>query len=452
MFEDNPKRPEPYEKFGERPVPSWFHDAKLGIFMHWGPYAVPAWAEPAGTVEFGEDMDTFAFHNPYAEWYYNTSRIAGSPAAEHHHETYHDAPYDDFIDQWKAENFDATALLALVADSGARYFVPTTKHHDGVTLWDAPGTGGRNTVARGPRRDLVAELADATRAAGLRFGVYYSGGFDWYFAHSEPIRSMEDVLSKRPVDQRYSDYAFDQTLDLIRRFHPDVLWGDIDWPDAGKEPGAKSLVELFEAFYEASPEGVTNDRWGITHWDFRTSEYGMGSNIESLSSKWENTRGIGFSFGYNQLEDENTYLSGPDAIKLFVDIVSRGGNLLLNIGPKADGTVPELQARTLRELGEWNRTNGEAIFGSSSVDPTIAVGSDAPWTRWTATDHQLHAFVLPNDTRVPLQVDPTRINVESARLADGSSANVVLENGEVVAFAPRTGSLNPVRMTFAVRE
>ena len=125
-------------------------------------------------------------HNAYAEWYGNTIRIPGSPAAEHHREVYGDAPYDDFLDAWTAERFDPTAWAELFAAAGASYVIPTTKHHDGIALWDAPGTGTRNTVHRGPRRDLVQEIADAVRAVGLRFGVYYSGGLDWSVSNFPP--------------------------------------------------------------------------------------------------------------------------------------------------------------------------------------------------------------------------------------------------------------------------
>jgi alpha-L-fucosidase len=161
-----------------RPLPDWFQDAKLGIFVHWGPYSVPAWAEPTGELGAVDEAIWFR-HNPYAEWYANTIRIPDSPAREHHRRTYGDAPYDDFLDAWRAEAFDPAGWARLFARAGARYVIPTTKHHDGVPLWDAPGTATRNTVHRGPRRDLVGAIAGAAREAGLRFGVYYSGGLDW---------------------------------------------------------------------------------------------------------------------------------------------------------------------------------------------------------------------------------------------------------------------------------
>lgn len=144
-------------------LPDWFRDAPLGIFIHWGAYSVPAWAEP--TAELGaidDDLGWFT-HNPYAEWYFNTIRIEGSPAAEHHKEVHGDAPYDDFLDQWDPAAFDPAAWADLFRRAGADYVVPTTKHHDGITLWDAPGTGDRNTVRRGPHRATSSATSRAPR-------------------------------------------------------------------------------------------------------------------------------------------------------------------------------------------------------------------------------------------------------------------------------------------------
>ena len=256
MFTNDPVRPANYERF-EREVPEWYRDAKLGIFVHWGPYSVPAWAEPIGPLGTFDPSHWFA-HNPYAEWYYNTIRIEGSPARQHQQDEYGGADYDAFIDQWKAESFDAREVMDLVARTGARYFVPTSKHHDGVTLWDAPGTGDRNTVARGPRRDLIGEFRDAAEERGIRFGVYYSGGLDWWFGQNPPITGDIDAAN-RPVDQAYADYAYDHAIDLIDRYRPAVLWGDIEWPDAGKPDGEKSLARIFEHLYESVPDAAGSD-------------------------------------------------------------------------------------------------------------------------------------------------------------------------------------------------
>ena len=459
MFTSDPERPEPYRRF-EKLAPDWFLDAKLGIFIHWGPYSVPAWAEPIGALGTIEKQYWFA-HNPYAEWYANTIRIEGAPAREHQREVYGGAPYDDFIDAWSAADFDATEVMALVARTGARYFVPTTKHHDGVTLWDAPATGDRNTVNRGPKRDLVQEFADAARAAGLRFGVYYSGGLDWHFGGNPPITD-DGQIDARPVDAAYSDYAFDHVADLIERHRPDVLWGDIEWPDAGKEAGPKSLIELFDRFYTANPEGVANDRWGETHWDFRTSEYQNGLEVEGTEA-WENCRGVGYSFGYNRLEDATTSLDGPAAIRHFVDVVSRGGNFLLNIGLTAEGRVPDLQRETLEALGAWNALNGDAVFGSRPLDDGIAPatgdwaeeGERGAWARWTRTGVVAHAFVIAggqNDGDVEFGLDPERVDIGSARLPDGTPVPARASGPGVALSVPGSAVEGvPLRVDFDLR-
>lgn len=374
-----------------RPLPAWLPQAKLGIFIHWGAYSVPAWAEPSGALGAVPEEEWFA-HNAYAEWYANTIRIPGSPAAEHHRETYGDAPYDDFLDAWSAERFDPHAWAALFAEAGAQYVVPTTKHHDGVALWDAPGTGTRNTVHRGPRRDLVGDLAEAVRAAGLRFGVYYSGGLDWSISSFGPQTTGAEVGGLRPRDAAYNCYALLHVRDLVARYSPDVLWNDIEWPDSGKRTGAWSLHELFTDFYAGNPDGVVNDRWGETHWDYRTSEYEVGTEAEA-GSDWEQCRGLGFSFGYNQVEDTSVVLSGHELARLLADIVSRGGRLLLNVGPTAAGEIPDIQQESLRALGRWMAPMAETIRASTRVDPAVATPGDEPWVRWLATPEHLVALV-----------------------------------------------------------
>ena len=149
-----------------RPTPQWFEDAPLGIFVHWGPYSVPAWAEDHGELGVEDDWEAWFTHNSYAEWYFNTIRIPGSPAAQRHKDLYGSASYDAFLDAWDPDAWDPAEWMSLFHRAGAGYAVLTTKHHDGVTLWDAPETGTRNTVRRGPRTDLVAGFADA--APGVR--------------------------------------------------------------------------------------------------------------------------------------------------------------------------------------------------------------------------------------------------------------------------------------------
>ena len=371
-------------------LPDWFRDAPLGIFIHWGPYSVPAWAEP--TAELGEvpdDAGWFA-HNPYAEWYFNTIRIEGSPAAAHHRDVHGDAPYDDFLDRWDTSAFDPAAWADLFRRAGADYVVPTTKHHDGVTLWDAPGTGDRNTVRRGPQRDLVGEIASAVTDAGLRFGVYYSGGLDWHVRPTEPLVSGEDVHDlKRPRDDEYGKYCSSHVRDLIDRYAPDVFWNDIGWPDENFHFEEGGLGELLEHFYAERPEGLINDRFAGAHQDFVTTEYQAGEIPEG--QPWENCRGVGLSFGYNQVEDAAQYMTGAQAVRHVVDTVSKGGRVLLNVGPRADGSLHELQVAALESLGEFMAEHKAHLAGSRGLGELALEG--VGWARAVEKDGICHVFL-----------------------------------------------------------
>jgi alpha-L-fucosidase len=431
-----------------RPTPSWWSDAKLGIFIHWGAFSVPAWAEPTGELGTVDDSEWFR-HNPYAEWYWNTIRLADSPARRHHRQVYSDAPYDDFLDSWTVGEFDPDAWVRLFARAGGRYVVPTTKHHDGIALWDAPGTGRRNTVLRGPRRDLVGELERAVRAAGLRFGVYYSGGLDWSVSNFEPIDSHTALRQRRPTDAAYASYAYSHVRDLIDRYNPAILWNDIEWPDAGKHGLDHGLGELFSYYYSRVPDGLVNDRWGDTHADYRTSEYQAHLDSESASS-WENCRGIGLSFGYNQVEDETHLLNGRQLARHLVDVVSRGGNLLLNVGPSASGTIPPGQARALEELGDWVTAEGAAIFGSRSLSTAAGAPSEDPWVRWTTKDGRAWALV-DQPGPVILRAGADRIDYSSAALVDGTALESGSVDGGVRVEVPMGVSDLPVAISFRLR-
>ena len=350
--------------------------------MHWGAYSVPAWAEPSGSLGDAPAEAWFA-HTAYAEWYANTILIKGSPAAEHHAREHGDRPYECFLDEWRAESYDPADWARLFRALGADYVVPTTKHHDGITLWEAPGND-LSTVARGPSRDLIAPLAEAVRAEGMRFGVYYSGGLDWSIDDARPHTSNEHIEQHRPKDAGYHAYAARHVRDLVERFRPDVLWNDIEWPDAGKAPGPDSLESVIAGYRAAVPDGIVNDRWGIDVWDFRTSEYDAHADNET-GSGWEQCRGLGLSFGYNAAEDDSHTLSPRELARLYADVVARGGRLLLNVGPNAAGEIPPVQRRTLEGAAAWftslkPRTLNRGPIGDDELELT-----DASWWRAWST-------------------------------------------------------------------
>lgn len=395
-------------------VPDWYRDAKLGFFVHWGLYSVPAWAvaHPEGGVP---TEDAYAWHQ-YAEWYGNTVRIAGSPTWRRHQEVYGPGrSYEDFAELWDASAFDGEAFVDELVGAGARYIVPTAKHHEGFCLWDT-ATTGFNAVARGPRRDLVAEFHAAARRAGIRFGVYYSGALDWHAGDFPPIESDTDLFRHRRNDEAFSRYAASQLEELVERFSPDLLWNDIDWPDGGKGHDDHALAALLSRYFDAHPDGVVNDRWGIPYHGFLTREYAQVDEI--LPQPWESTRGLGFSFGYNEAEDDRHTLSGPELIRMLVDVVSKNGNLLINVGPTASGEIPGLQRAAMRELGVWLEVNGDAVYGTR---PWHRFGETAGEPRrYTRSASGVHVHALdPGIGELSLPADLTAGEV---RWPDGSIA------------------------------
>jgi len=417
----------------EREVPEWFLDAKLGFMVSWGAFSVPAWGEPIGELGTIEDWKEWFKHNPYAEWYYNTIRIEGSPAREFHKKNFNDCDYDDLLDMWKAEKFQPDEWAKLFAYAGAQYIVPLSKHHDGITLWDAPGTGTRNTVHRGPKRDLIGDIATAVRKAGIRFAVYYSGGLDWEVTKTLPAISDNNQGNggmQRPTDAAYSMYAYEHVIDLIDRYKPDLLWNDIEWPDFAKREGSYSLAALFDYYYKAVPHGVVNDRWGKeTHFDYETSEYQFMADSENAPA-WENCRGIGLSFGYNQVESEQHSLNTESALRHFLDIVSRGGNFLLNVGPTASGEIPEIQKKVLMGLGDWMAINSGAVYATRAIKEIPA--TDTPWVRWAKRGNSVFAYIDAVGN-VEFSAPASLVNEKKATIF-GGAAITATRNGDKISM------------------
>lgn len=417
----------------EREVPEWFLDAKLGFMVSWGAFSVPAWGEPIGELGTIDDWKEWFKHNPYAEWYYNTIRIEGSPAREFHKKNFNDCDYDDLLDMWKAEKFQPDEWAKLFAYAGAQYIVPLSKHHDGITLWDAPGTGTRNTVHRGPKRDLIGDIATAVRKAGIRFAVYYSGGLDWEVTKTLPAISDNNQGvegMQRPVDAAYSMYAYKHVIDLIDRYKPDVLWNDIQWPDFSKREGEYSLAALFDYYYKEVPHGVVNDRWGKdTHFDYETSEYQFMADSENAPA-WENCRGIGLSFGYNQVESEQHSLNTESALRHFLDIVSRGGNFLLNVGPTASGEIPEIQKKVLMGLGDWMAINSGAVYATRAIKEIPA--TDTPWVRWAKKGNSVFAYIDAVGN-VEFSAPASLVNDKKATIF-GGAAITATRNGDKISM------------------
>ena len=359
------------ESLNSHPLPAWYDDAKLGIFIHWGLYSVPGWA-PVSHSEHDFEGKDYLKYDPYAEWYLNTVRLEGSPTQEYDRQHYGpNHNYYDFAADFNKESkkWDPAKMAAIFRDAGAKYVVLTSKHHEGFTLWPSK-VPNPNQQGLHAERDIVGDLSEAVRADGLKMGIYYSGGYDWTFDRG-PIEVNPDYDSVKPQSKAYGDYAFAHAEELIRLYHPSVLWNDIDWPKTGK------TLQLMADYYNATPDGVLDDRYGVQHSDFTSPEY---AKLDQISKKkWEECRGLGASFGYNRAEGENETIKPQDLIELLVDIVSKNGNLLLDVGPEPDGTIPPIQMDRLEKLGAWLKQNGESIYGTH------------PWTRANGTTNQLTA-------------------------------------------------------------
>jgi alpha-L-fucosidase len=345
-----------WESLDKRPTPAWFQDAKFGIFVHWGVYSVPAYA-PVLPGKLA-----------YAEWYWHALTNGRSEKAtpiqsgtwDYHRKQYGaDFDYKDFAPQFRAELFDADHWAEVFRRSGAKYVVPTSKHHEGFALWpsrEASATWGHpwNAFEIGPKRDLLGDLTRAVRTKGLRMGFYYSL-YEWY----NPL-----WLSDKPRFVR--EHLFPQFKDVVTRYEPSIIFSDGEWDLPSSEWRSPELLAWLFNESAVKREVVVNDRWGKDcrhkHGGYWTTEYTPG--MADTDHPWEESRGMGFSYGYNRAERLEHYRTARELVTTLVDIVSRGGNLLLDIGPGADGTIPVVMEERLAEIGAWLAVNGEAIYGT----------------------------------------------------------------------------------------
>jgi alpha-L-fucosidase len=335
-----------------RPTPSWFTDAKFGIFIHWGAYSVPSYGRVGS----------------YAEWYWNQLSKGptekGKPNATwlFHTRNYGvNFPYENFIPMFHAELFDPAYWAEVFEKSGAKYVVLTSKHHEGFTLWpsaEADRSWGKpwNSVSVGPKRDLLGDLTNAVRARGLKMGIYYSL-YEWY----NPL-----WLSDKP---RYvTEHMHPQFKDVVTRCKPSTIFSDGEWDLTSAEWRSPELLAWLFNESPVKDEVAIDDRWGKDcrhkHGGYYTTEYTAG--LEGSTHPWEESRGMGHSYGYNRAEQLNDYRSDRELILMLVDLVSRGGNFLLDIGPTGDGRIPVIMQQRLIEMGRWLSVNGESIYGTKA--------------------------------------------------------------------------------------
>ena len=332
------------EAINKRQSPEWFNNAKLGIFVHWGLYSVPAYG--------GKES--------YAEWFLRGIQLKDSLRTNFMKKLYgEDFKYNDLTNHFKAELFNPSEWAELFENAGAKYVVLVTKHHDGYTLWPSKYNRNWNSVDTGPKRDIVGELTNAVRKTDLKMGLYYSLA-EWNHPLHRWYTDPHDSIGKY-VDE----YMIPQFKELVSEYKPSLIFTDGEWYNTAKQWHSAELINWY--YNLVGKDAIVNNRWGHgIDVGFLTPEYSAG--IKVTDRPWAEVRGIGRSFGLNRNEDLAAYGTSKDLITRFVQTVANGGGMILNVGPRADGQIPMIQQERLTQLGDWLKINGAAIYGSKPFE------------------------------------------------------------------------------------
>ena len=376
-------------------VPKWFVGAKFGLFMHWGLYAVPA------------------YHN---EWYEKHMYAAMSSWHQEHFGKQDTFGYKNFIPLFKQQKFNADEWADLFKKSGARFVIPTAQHHDNFAMWDSKVTP-YNAKQMGPKRDLIGELGTAVRKQGLKFGVSNHGIENFQFINP-PATMLAEMKSKKAdlFDPQWADFYnvadrsdaacqkflvnwFERNVELIDKYKPDMLWFDNGVDQRYLDPLKLNVAAYY---YNRAKQ------WGkeVSISTKKAAYAPSGTNIATIGSildfeghippgirtgVWQVDSKIGSTWGYT---DGMRVSGAASIIRTLTDVVSKNGTLLLNLSPKADGTIPQEQQETLLGIGKWLEVNGEAIYDTHNW---IKFGEDSPQRiRFTVKDDALYAIIVGN--------------------------------------------------------
>lgn len=363
---------------------AWFRDAKFGLFIHWGLYSVPA----------GEWKDK----KDYAEWISEQAQI---PMSE----------YEKFRGQFNPVKFDAAAWAALAKQSGMKYVVITSKHHDGFAMFDTKLTDW-GVMSTPFRRDPIKELAAECKKAGLKFCVYHSI-LDWHHPDYAPRRPWNDTAAGEPDMDRYVQFLKGQLKELTTNYGPlGILWFDGEWEKTWTHERGKDLYAYVRGL---QPDIIINNRVGKNRkgmkgvsvgeeivGDYGTPEQQIPADGLPPGVDWESCMTMNDHWGYNK-HDQN-WKSSQKMIRMLIDVASKGGNYLLNVGPTAEGEIPAPSVERLREIGAWMAVNGESIHGASAC-PFPKTPS---WGRITSKPGKLflHVFDWPKDGKLSVSMPP----------------------------------------------
>ncbi|XP_071141224.1 alpha-L-fucosidase-like [Mytilus edulis] len=335
-----------WEALDKRPLPKWFDEAKIGIFIHWGLFSVPS---------FGSEWFWWSWKGKEA-----THKIETKAFMKKNYRSNY--TYADFAPDFTAEFFNATEWADVFKNSGAKYVVLTAKHHEGYTNWPSAYSYSWNSLAIGPKKDLVGQLGAAVREKDLKFGLYHSL-YEWfhplYLRDKRNNFQTQDFVRAKTMPELY---------ELVNVYKPDIIWSDGEWE---AEDTYWNSTEFIAWLYNDSPVKdtvVTNDRWGKSvrckHGGFLGCNDRYNPGILQ-KRKWENCMTIDKkSWGFRREANLKDYLTIEKLLLTMVETISCGGNILINIGPAHDGTISAVYLERLSQMGEWLKVNGEAIYFS----------------------------------------------------------------------------------------
>ena len=365
----------------------WWRDATFGLFIHWGPYAVPA-GEYKGKVVTG-----------VGEWIMHNANI---PIPE----------YEAYVKGLNPTSFDAKEWVRIASDAGVKYIIITSKHHDGFCMWDSKFTSYDIMDAAPFKRDVLKELSEACKAAGIRFGVYHSI-MDWHQPDAESKKDYPHQQSKNPNFARYREtYLKPQLAEILAKYDPDIFWFDGEWIPEWTEPDGKDLYGFLRGI---KPSLIINNRvgkgragmQGMNKYKDAAGDFGTPEQeiLESTSEHdWESCITMNKSWGFKR--SDSNWKSADTLIHQLIKIAAKGGNYLLNVGPTAEGLIPQASVERLAEMGKWLRLNGEAIYATESIKQ-YKEGEHIRYTR-SKDGKTLYAISLkkPGKTMTIRQVTP----------------------------------------------
>ncbi|QEH32383.1 Alpha-L-fucosidase [Aquisphaera giovannonii] len=363
---------------------AWFRDARFGMFIHWGVYSVPA----------GEYKD----QKDHAEWFLETTRM---PVSE----------YEKFAAQFNPTKFDAHAWAALAKRAGMKYLVITSKHHDGFAIYPSALTDWciKDTPFGKAGRDPLKELAEACKDEGIRFCTYHSI-MDWHHPDWGIRRAWNDKATGTPDMDRFDAYLKGQVAEVVKNYHPGIMWFDGQWEGPWTEARGK---DMYAYLRKLDPQLIINNRVGGGTGDYGTPEQTIPATGFGPGVDWESCMTLNDHWGYNK--NDHNWKSVTTIIRNLVDCASKGGNYLLNVGPTAEGVIPAESVERLTKVGDWMKVNGESIYRT-----TASPFRKTPWGRCTRKGSTLYLHVFGRPEGGSLVVPMSNKVRKASFLADSS--------------------------------